>query len=383
MNCVPRSPVLAHWAFLSRRWLANPGYEMNLLVLTNIPNPYNRFLYDELRQRGVELSVVFRCVPSDAGRPWSIELSDGEVIAGTTIQELRAVDLMKKADAIILTGSIIGHFELLRRLLVARVKTPVVVWGERFKPHRFLGLYRRWFLSPAHAILAVGNWAQPSYRRYVRADTPIHVLPYTTSVEPVARRPAEQPTVGFVGSLIHRKGLDILLRAVALTPVAVRPQVEIMGSGPDQLSLEQLALDLKVSAQWMGESDQATIASRRSRWWAQVVPSRYDGWGVVVSEALAQGVPVIASTGTGAALDLVRTGVTGTLVEREEDWPDAVSSYSCLDRSREEGKVGRVLGQEIGPSRAADLLLDVIASPSCDQRNLITEAWERVTATQS
>ncbi len=37
-----------------------------------------------------------------------------------------------------------------------------------------------------------------------------------------------------------------------------------------------------------------------------VAPSRYDGWGLVVPEALAAGMPVVATTGMGAALDILR-----------------------------------------------------------------------------
>ncbi len=41
------------------------------------------------------------------------------------------------------------------------------------------------------------------------------------------------------------------------------------------------------------------------------MPSRYDGWGLVIPEAMASGVPVIGSVDAGATLDLVREGVTG------------------------------------------------------------------------
>ena len=45
------------------------------------------------------------------------------------------------------------------------------------------------------------------------------------------------------------------------------------------------------------------------------VPSRYDGWGLVVPEGLASGLPVIATDRMGAALEFVETGRNGWLVE--------------------------------------------------------------------
>src|SRR5262249_60376312 len=44
------------------------------------------------------------------------------------------------------------------------------------------------------------------------------------------------------------------------------------------------------------------------------VPSRYDGWGLVVPEGLAAGLPVIATDRMGAALEFVRTGKNGWLI---------------------------------------------------------------------
>jgi len=44
------------------------------------------------------------------------------------------------------------------------------------------------------------------------------------------------------------------------------------------------------------------------------VPSRYDGWGLVVPEGLASGLPVIASDRMGAALEFVESGRNGWLV---------------------------------------------------------------------
>src|SRR6266404_9235867 len=46
-----------------------------------------------------------------------------------------------------------------------------------------------------------------------------------------------------------------------------------------------------------------------------VLPSRHDGWGVVVNQALATGLPIITSDAVGAGLDYVENGINGVRVE--------------------------------------------------------------------
>ena len=58
-----------------------------------------------------------------------------------------------------------------------------------------------------------------------------------------------------------------------------------------------------------------------------VLPSRHDGWGVVVNQALGAGLPVITSDAVGAGLDLVENGVTGMCVAAN----DVEALYRALE----------------------------------------------------
>ncbi len=101
----------------------------------------------------------------------------------------------------------------------------------------------------------------------------------------------------FVGNLIARKGLDLLINAVSnLTKNGWSLSLDVYGPGdPDQYSFDHFSVrycDLIP----FGDS-QAVI----SEYDVLVLPSRYDGWGVVVNEALMAGVPVICSDQVGAS----------------------------------------------------------------------------------
>ena len=55
----------------------------------------------------------------------------------------------------------------------------------------------------------MGTWAQASYRAVLGPNVPVHVLPYVCATHEIARCPTDDPVVGFVGSLVPRKGLDL------------------------------------------------------------------------------------------------------------------------------------------------------------------------------
>lgn len=113
----------------------------------------------------------------------------------------------------------------------------------------------------------------------------------------------------FVGSLIRRKGLDILLSALA----QLREHdwlLSVIGSGNEQKTLSQLAsrLGLGSRVMFLGTVPNGEALDRIGEADVLVLPSRYDGWGAVVNEALMRGTPVICSNSCGAADLIAATG---------------------------------------------------------------------------
>jgi glycosyltransferase involved in cell wall biosynthesis len=90
-----------------------------------------------------------------------------------------------------------------------------------------------------------------------------------------------------------------------------------------------------------------------------VLPSRWDGWGVVVNEALAVGVPVIVSDQCGVA-DLIQPGING-FVFRSEDVDDLRQVLRQFLDSRNQWpamqSAARLTGQSITAERAAPYLI--------------------------
>ena len=51
-----------------------------------------------------------------------------------------------------------------------------------------------------------------------------------------------------------------------------------------------------------------------------VLPTKYDVWGLVVNEAMSQGLPVISTSACVAAIELVSNGYNGYVIDRVDDW---------------------------------------------------------------
>jgi glycosyltransferase involved in cell wall biosynthesis len=104
------------------------------------------------------------------------------------------------------------------------------------------------------------------------------------------------------GQLIHRKGIDLLIRACATLP-QTGWQLDVYGDGPERPSLERLSSSLQLSDRisFRGTLPNDRLRAAIAAADCAVLPSRFDGWGMLVNEALAVGTPIICTTACGSA----------------------------------------------------------------------------------
>jgi len=117
----------------------------------------------------------------------------------------------------------------------------------------------------------------------------------------------------FVGQLIPRKGVDLLLQALARVPHC---ELSMIGDGPEREKLQKLALECEIADRvfWGGKMKSAEAQSRLFTADVLVLPSREDGWGTVVNESLMAGTPVICSTACGSS-ELIQHPWLGTVFQ--------------------------------------------------------------------
>ncbi|MBA4212102.1 MAG: hypothetical protein C0449_03355 [Polaromonas sp.] len=141
----------------------------------------------------------------------------------------------------------------------------------------------------------------------------IHVVDSThVQHQPVQRDHRE---ILYVGQLIVRKRVDLLLQAFSrLAEPSTR--LRIIGQGAEAQHLHQLAgqLGLADRVSFVQGLPNAEIVSAMAAADVLVLPSRFDGWGAVVNEALMVGTPVICSDRCGAS-DVIENGRNGYVFE--------------------------------------------------------------------
>jgi glycosyltransferase involved in cell wall biosynthesis len=162
----------------------------------------------------------------------------------------------------------------------------------------------------------------------------------------------------FVGSLLKRKGLDVAIQAVeSLHRSGYSVTLDIYGPGQPEHFISAETDCVRYRGIIPPSNVQATI----SKYDMLILPSRHDGWGVVVNEALLQGIPVVVSDRVGAKCLVENSGAGIVFVS--EDSADLAHKLEelILEPSRLDGMHHRAsdVGQAISPEAGAQYLMDV------------------------
>jgi glycosyltransferase involved in cell wall biosynthesis len=182
-------------------------------------------------------------------------------------------------------GRTIGALKRLRTLSLRRARRVVV-------PSRYL------------ADVAAG-WGLPDDR----IEVLVNPAPPPTDVEPAELEPG---TFVFVGRLTRQKALDVALRAVAAVPAA---RLLLVGDGPLRGELERLGRELGIAerVRFLGTRPRTEVLSYLAAARAAILTSAWENLPHAAVEALAVGVPVVA-TSVGGVPEVVHDGVNGLLV---------------------------------------------------------------------
>ncbi|MDR3406406.1 MAG: glycosyltransferase family 4 protein [Chthoniobacter sp.] len=294
---------------------------MKVAFVSVVPSPYQRDLFHALAQRPeVDLQVFYleAGVPEAAWpqkplatyekvlRGFWFRAGSGRSHVNWPLPDLEPFDIVVMNTLMSATAQ-----WLIRRRLRRK---PWIFWGERLG--RGGRLHER-LAAPLHraaGIAAIGSFALADYQ--ARFPEPRHFcIPYYCDLEPFFAAPRRVRNDGhvvflFCGQMIARKGIDILFAAFQRLGAGAR--LLLVGTEADLPKfLAPLPANVRDRIQYAGFQSPDELP----RFFAQadvfVLPSRYDGWGVVVNQALGAGLPIICSDMVGAGVELVEEEMNG------------------------------------------------------------------------
>ena len=204
-------------------------------------------------------------------------------------------------------GLLLKYFKR-RRLVITVHGSDITVLSKSpvFRP------ILRFVLKNADKIIAVSAFLKGEVERLGVPEGKIEVIygGVTISEDEKVFEPAGR-VVTFVGSLVPQKGVDTLIESFKEVDIKDTDLV-IVGDGPERKRLEALAADAN-DIQFLGRREGLKNILTKSD--VLVLPSREEGFGLVLLEAMALGVPVVA-TNVGGIPEILEDNVSGILVEK-------------------------------------------------------------------
>jgi len=216
---------------------------------------------------------------------------------------------------------------------------------------------RQKMVETAHTILCVSHFVRDTLiaRGFPKAKLVTHYLGIEIPENVVLPPAGVGNTVLFVGRLVEKKGADTLFDAMAiLRDSAPGLELSVIGDGPARGDLEKRAKAAGIKAQFQGWQDEKKVRAAMRRALLLAVPSRTadggdsEGLPTVIMEAMAIGVPVVATRHAGIP-EIVSDRVTGMLAPEAD--PRALAA-AILAVKTEPDLAGRLRGEAYADVRA-------------------------------
>lgn len=324
------------------------------VFVTNIPSPYQVDFFSSLQQIIPGRFHVLFSAASESDRFFRIDEAPSfphTVLKGTADglrkdwhrnPQLPTLLNQLAPSLVVLGGSYFMPDARAVRHWCLKREISWVYWGEDPDKRRTAGLrgmmkraYLKWFLR-CNAIVGIGSAATQNYAA-LRPHLPNISIPYAPNLERVLKasegikaraaalrrtwQDGDEPSllILFAGHFSERKAPDLLMRSyLSVSRQLPNSRLIMAGDGPLLPAIRDLAkaphLGQRVCFPGFLRGDELIATYLACDLF--VLPTRHhEGWGVVVQEAMAAGLPVIISSVVGAGHDLVAGKDTGLVFE--------------------------------------------------------------------
>lgn len=316
-------------------------------LITNIPTPYRRTIYELVSQNlDIEFTVLY-CARLEPNRQW--QLAEGnyrkEFLGGFAIPY--------RGQSIYLGSGVISALRRLQPdiVITSGFSMPMLlafIWAKRHNathlafsdshPEHELNLsslhrlLRRIVYANTQGFLGPSSKTKALFSLYKKppiAFFQTHLCADNRNYLPHARTLDHREfDFMFCGRICIEKKYDFFTDVVARVKIGRPARVLIVGDGPARADFLDKLAGIGASVEFMGFLDQSQLPVQYARARMLLFPTTRDAWGIVANEAMAVGTPVITCPQAGVAGELVLDGINGFV--RRLDADEWSKVCSCL-----------------------------------------------------
>jgi len=348
-----------------------------VFLITNIPTPYRIPLFNELdkqlEEKGLKLKVIFGSL-GYRHRKWEIDLSeckfDFKILPSQCVALFNhekvlftyrgLLRLIKKENPKIIISNAFSIATTKIWLYSWFRRIRYIIWSgaiesKKRPDSKLRKIQRKLLIKRAAGFIAYGKKAK-EYLINLGAspegiEIGINTVDHNFFCEKVKKVRAglditnNPKNLLFVGHLIKRKRPNLLLELAEILAKKRRDFIlKIVGDGPEKKNLVRLADRLGISefVTFEGYKQKEELIPYYAEADCFLFPSEHDVWGLVLAEAMAAGLPCIATLHAGATCDLILNGITGFAV----DFENTTEVVRKIEMILDNGRYARSIGKE-------------------------------------
>ena len=307
-------------------------------IITNIPAPYRVDFFDFLQKnyKDYHFTIIYSSKNED-NRTWKIDeekMNHCVFLTSKTIKIRKRYDnyylhipvgVAKALDEIkpdVVVGSEYNPTILQALYYCKRKKIPFVSWtdGTLFseRNRNFVQKFlRRYVIAKADSYIGSSTKSKEAQIYYGADERKCHVSLLSVDVEKYIQEPQGKGIgkILYVGSLIERKGVDLLLQALARVENSF--ELYLAGNGDEKENLEHLAdeLGIKQKIHFLGQLSREELLTHYADSDLFVLPTREDCFALVILEAICSKLPIVCSKYADGAYDMIREGENGYVID--------------------------------------------------------------------
>lgn len=313
---------------------------MKVCIITNIPSPYRVDFFNYLiNNSNYDITVIYSSKNED-NRLWKIDKS---LIRNSIFLKSKTIKIKKRMDNkyIHIPIDVIGKLNNIKpdvvigseynpTILLAFIwckmkKVKYISWSDgtlnsEKNINKIQLFLRKMICSNADSFIASSSATKLAQLKYGAREEKIFKSLITFNLDNYINYNYKKtlnkiPKIIFVGSLIKRKGVDLLFKALSL--VKEKYILEVIGDGPEKEELAKLSKQLNIynNIRFRGFLQQEELIKLYYESDIFILPTREDCYGLVLLEAMCCGLAIIASKHADGVIDIVEDGINGYIID--------------------------------------------------------------------